>query len=146
RGGCARGADDVQRAARQPVSAGGSRESGGLSDYEGDQFIGNLLRAGVIIAATVAVVGGVLYLAQHALVPADFREFRGEPSDLRSVRGIFDGAAALRSLSVIQLGLVLLIATPVARVAFALVAFALQRDRVYVVVTTIVLALLLFSL
>jgi uncharacterized membrane protein len=88
----------------------------------------------------------VLYLAKHALAPTNFREFRSEPADLRSVRGIFSGAAALHSLSVIQLGLVLLIATPIARVACALVAFALQRDRVYVVVTTIVLALLLFSL
>jgi uncharacterized membrane protein len=46
----------------------------------------------------------------------------------------------------VQLGLVLLIATPVARVAMSLVAFILQRDRVYVVVTLIVLAVLIFSL
>jgi uncharacterized membrane protein len=53
---------------------------------------------------------------------------------------------ALRPASVIQLGLLLLIATPVARVAMSLVAFILQRDRVYVVVTLIVLAVLIFSL
>jgi len=46
----------------------------------------------------------------------------------------------------IQLGLLLLIATPVARVAFSVVAFAMQRDRLYVAVALIVLAVLMYSL
>jgi uncharacterized membrane protein len=50
------------------------------------------------------------------------------------------------SRAIVQLGLVMLIATPIARVAFTLIAFALQRDRVYVGVTLLVLALLLFGL
>jgi uncharacterized membrane protein len=45
-----------------------------------------------------------------------------------------------------QLGLLLLIATPVARVAFSVFAFALQRDRLYVVVTLAVLGVLAFSM
>ena len=44
------------------------------------------------------------------------------------------------------MGLLLLIATPVARVAFSVAAFAEQRDRLYVVVTSIVLLLLIYSL
>jgi uncharacterized membrane protein len=55
-------------------------------------------------------------------------------------------AFTLNSAAIVQLGLVLLIATPVARVAMSLVAFILQRDRVYIVVTSIVLALLIYSL
>ena len=50
------------------------------------------------------------------------------------------------SRGLIQFGLLLLIAVPVARVAFSVVAFALQRDRTYVVVTLIVLAVLLYGL
>ncbi len=46
----------------------------------------------------------------------------------------------------IQLGLLLLIATPIARVAFSVVGFAIERDRMYVVFTLIVLAILLYSL
>ena len=116
------------------------------SDEQVDQLIGNLLRVGVIIAAIVAAIGGALYLAQHGRQLANYREFRGEPPELRSVRGIVTAALALHSAAVVQLGLLLLIATPVARVAFSLVAFLIQRDRVYVIVTSIVLALLLFSL
>ena len=51
-----------------------------------------------------------------------------------------------RGRGVIQLGLLLLIATPIARVAFSVVGFALERDRMYVVFTLIVLAILLYSL
>ena len=63
-----------------------------------------------------------------------------------TIAGIIRGTFAGRAPAIVQLGLLLLIATPVARVALSLVAFVLQRDRVYVIVTTIVLALLVFSL
>jgi len=116
------------------------------TDEQVDQLLGNLLRIGVIVATIVAVIGGVLLLAQRGLAPASGHVFAGEPPELRSVGGIVRGAVALHPDAIVQLGLVLLIATPVARVAMSLVAFILQRDRVYVIVTTIVLALLIFSL
>jgi len=118
----------------------------GLRDERVDQLLGNLLRVGVIIATIVAVTGGVLFLARHGLEPAGHRVFHGEPVELRSVGGIVRAALAFHTDAIVQLGLVLLIATPVARVAMSLVAFILQRDRVYIVVTSIVLALLIFSL
>ena len=67
-------------------------------------------------------------------------------SQLRSVTGIVRSALGGNSLGVIQLGLLLLIATPVARVALSLVGFVRQADRTYVLITTVVLAILLFSL
>lgn len=116
------------------------------TDDEVDQFLGNLLRAGVIIATIVVVIGGVLFLARHGFEVADRRVFQGEPTELRSIGGIIRGVAAGQAAAIVQLGLLLLIATPVARVAMSLVAFLLQRDRVYVLVTAIVLAVLIFSL
>ena len=116
------------------------------TDDQVDQLLGNLLRIGVIVATIVAVIGGVLLLAQRGLAPASGHVFSGEPPELRSVGGILRGVAAWHPDAIVQLGLVLLIATPVARVAMSLVAFILQRDRVYVIVTTIVLAVLIFSL
>ena len=50
-----------------------------------------------------------------------------------------------RGQGLIQLGALLLIATPIARVAFSVYVFARQRDRLYIVVTLIVLILLLGS-
>ncbi|MBI3990079.1 MAG: DUF1634 domain-containing protein [candidate division NC10 bacterium] len=116
------------------------------TDEQVEQIVGNLLRTGVIVAALVVLVGGVLYLVRHGATSPDYQVFRGEPADLRSVSGIVTDALSLRSRGVIQLGLLLLIATPVARVAFSVFAFARQHDRPYVLVTLIVLALLISSL
>ncbi len=116
------------------------------SDHEVEQLIGRLLQIGVLAAALVAAIGGVFLLVQHGSAPALFSVFRGEPDELRSVAGIIRGTAALRSEALVQLGLVLLITTPIVRVAFTLVAFAVQRDRAYVVITAIVLVLLLYGL
>ncbi|HEU4700474.1 MAG TPA: DUF1634 domain-containing protein [Gemmatimonadales bacterium] len=116
------------------------------SEHEVEQLIGNLLRIGVLIAAAVALAGGIAWLAGHGHLRPDYREFRGQPDELRSVTGVIGGALALHSAAIVQLGLLLLIATPIVRVAFSLVAFAVQRDRLYVVVTAIVLGVLLFGL
>lgn len=107
--------------------------------------IGNLLRIGVLLAAGVTVAGGIVLLLQHGGERPDYGVFR-EDSGLRSVGGIVAGAARLDGRSIVQLGVLLLIATPVARVGFSLIAFLLQRDRLYVAITAIVLAVLLFSL
>jgi uncharacterized membrane protein len=118
----------------------------GPSDHAVEQLVGRLLQIGVAISAIVTCIGGLMLLKRHGHEIPSYTPFRGEPDHLRSLDGIFRGAAALDAPSVIQLGLVLLIATPVLRVAFTLVAFMLQRDRTYVIITTIVLAVLIYGL
>ena len=110
------------------------------------RLVGNLLRYGVLLAAAVVLTGGVAYLARHGAAIPDYRVFRGQPDNLRSLTGIVRSAFALDERGVVQLGLLLLVATPIARVAIAGVAFALERDRTYVLVALLVLALLLKSL
>jgi uncharacterized membrane protein len=117
-----------------------------LTDYEVDQVIGRLLQVGVLIAAAVVLVAGVLLMKQSGGAPAAYSVFRGQPAELRSIGGVVRGVAAADSTAIVQLGLLLLIATPIARVAFTLVAFAIQRDRMFVTITSIVLALLLYGL
>ena len=100
----------------------------------------------MILAAAVVFIGGIAYLARYGAKVADHREFRGEPAELSSPSGIISAAVALRPRGIIQLGLLLLIATPVARVVFTVFAFFMERDYTYVGVTLVVLAVLLFSL
>ncbi|MGD0218297.1 MAG: DUF1634 domain-containing protein [Desulfobaccales bacterium] len=116
------------------------------TDQQMDIIIGVILRTGVIISALVVLLGGVIYLHHFAYNKPLYRVFLGEPSDLRHITGIIRDAMAFKGRGIIQFGLLLLIATPVVRVAFSIVAFALQRDRLYVMVTLIVLGILLFSL
>ena len=116
------------------------------SDQKVETTIATLLRAGVTLAAAVVFTGGLIYLFRHGQEPANYHVFAGEPNDLRQWGGIVNSALAMRGRGIIQLGLLLLIATPVARVAFAAFAFALERDWLYVGISTLVLIVLLYSL
>ena len=118
----------------------------GWTDQSVEQWIGNLLRVGVTLAAAVVLLGASVYLVRHGREAPQYHVFKGEPTDLRTVSGIVEDALAFRGRGLIQLGLLLLIATPVARVAFSVAAFAMEGDRLYIVVTLIVLAVLMYSL
>ena len=115
-------------------------------DERMERMISLLLRVGVITASAVVLAGGIHYLYQYGGIVPDYRTFQGEPAYLRTVGGILGSALSLESRGLIQLGLLLLILTPVARVVFSVAAFALQRDRLYVCVTLLVLAVLLYNL
>ncbi len=116
------------------------------NDEQIERIMGNLLRSGVITAALTVLAGGIWYLFEHGGSGPDYHVFKGEPADLRTFMGIFADSISRHSRGVIQLGLLLLIATPVLRVIFSVLAFSLQRDRTYVIVTLIVLGVLLYSL
>jgi uncharacterized membrane protein len=103
-------------------------------------------RQGLLAATAVVLVGGVIYLARHGGETPSYRLFHGEPVALRSIGGIVEMAEDWLGRGFIQLGLLLLLATPVARVAFSVYAFIRQRDALYVGVTLVVLAVLLFSI
>ncbi|HSZ62193.1 MAG TPA: DUF1634 domain-containing protein [Terriglobales bacterium] len=109
-------------------------------------ILGNLLRAGVLLSAAVVFAGACIYLTRHAHEPANYRVFRGEPTDFKTIPGVIRSVMHGRGRGLIQLGLLLLIATPIARVSLSVVGFALERDRMYVMFTLIVLAILLYSL
>jgi uncharacterized membrane protein len=111
-----------------------------MNDQRMDAIIAKLLRAGVILAAAVVLAGGAAYVASNGRTVPDYRQFHPEMRGLR----------ALSSLSwpeaLIEIGLLALIATPVARVVFCLAAFAMERDRMYLCFTGAVLAVLLYSI
>ena len=116
----------------------------GWSDEHIDHILGNLLRWGVMVSALVVLAGGGLFLAQEGREPhCDLSQFQEEGT---GPAVIVQQAATLNSRGLIMLGLLLLIATPVARVVFSVVTFALQRDYLYVLFTLVVLVVLVYSL
>lgn len=118
------------------------------TDEAVEQVVGNLLRAGVLLAAAVVLVGGVWYLIEHGHESPNYRQFAPDqrPGELRTLSGTAAAVRSLHSRGVLQLGLLLLIATPIARVVFSVYAFAREHDGTYVAVTLLVLAVLLYSL
>lgn len=107
--------------------------------------MGHMLRIGVTLAALVVLVGGVLYLAQFRGSQPDYRHFHAAPATYEHVGSILSGIAHFDSKSFIEFGILLLIATPVCRVLFGVVGFALLKDRFYTLVSVIVLVILLGS-
>lgn len=116
------------------------------TDQRLEIIIGNLLRAGVLLSAAVVALGGIIFLVRHGGEIPQLHTFRSEPAHLCSVTGVVLNAFTPYGRNIIQFGLILLIATPVVRVAFSIIAFALERDRMYVFFTLIVLSILIFSL
>lgn len=117
-----------------------------LDEHRVDILIGNLLRIGVILAASLVALGGIIYLFHRGIALPNYKVFRGEPIELRNVWGIIKYAFAFHGRGLIQLGLLVLIATPIARVVLSIFVFLRQKDKMYVVITCIVLTVLCYSL
>ena len=100
-----------------------------------------------MVAGAVVLFGAVVYLIRNGAAPLpNYKSFHGETVQLSTVGGILAGCREFRGRAIIQLGVLLLIATPVARVVFSALAFAFEKDKLYVGITLFVLAILLFSL
>jgi uncharacterized membrane protein len=135
------------RKGRPRVSDSGPVHPGrGWSDETMDNVISVLLRLGLVLSAALVLTGGIIYLARHGGEVVSYRVFRGEPRSYRYLPGILREALHVHGRGFILAGLIVLVATPVARVVFSVAAFVLKRDRVYIAATLIVLGVLLFSL
>ncbi|MGN6392052.1 MAG: DUF1634 domain-containing protein [Gemmatimonadales bacterium] len=125
-----------------PAGSSPARRPPVWADEAIEAVLGHLLRAGVVVAAILVAAGGARYLMEHGGAPPAGRLFTGEPANLRQVAGIFHGAVRFHGRATIMAGLLVLIATPVARVSASLIAFLEQRDRTYAALTAFVLAVL----
>ncbi|MDG6973511.1 MAG: DUF1634 domain-containing protein [Nitrososphaerota archaeon] len=123
-----------------------------LGDREAmNDVISNVLRYGVLISAAILLVGTVLLVVDYSFT--DSSVFLGyipgripHSSFSPSLSALALGVAKLDPFSVIELGVIVLIATPVSRVFFSILLFAAEKDMTYVKITLVVLALLLFSM
>jgi uncharacterized membrane protein len=117
-----------------------------VTDKDLEKWVARLLRTGVILSGVIVVVGGALYLARDGGEIADYHSFSALPAGDRLLPKILSGAMHGSARAIIQAGILVLIATPILRVALSLVGFGLERDRTYAAITAIVLAVLLYSL
>ena len=112
------------------------------------QLIGNTLRWGVILACLLATIGGVYYLMQHCLDPVpDYRNFEAANAaaqlNFTTLGGLWQGILHGDAASCIQVGVIVLILTPIARVVLSFFDFIVEQDWLYVVITAIVLAVII---
>ena len=117
----------------------------GNMDRNIESILGTLLRIGVVTAGSVVVIGAVLFLVRHGSEIPSYHIFKPDRFNFSDFRDLFNGIISFRSVSIMELGILLLIATPVLRVLFSVFAFAYEKDYLYVVFTVIVLLVLIFS-
>ena len=117
-----------------------------ITDKTIEKIMGNLLRYGVLISALVVMTGGIVYVFQHGFDIANYRKFVSEPKRLRDFSLILDGVIHGRGRSIIQFGVFVLIATPIARIVFSIIGYLLEKDYLYLVLTMIVLMIILLNL
>ncbi len=116
------------------------------TDEKLEQILSVVLRGGVMLSAAIVLLGGACFLAKHGAEAPQLQIFRGTAEVYRTVSGVVHGVSTSDCGAIIQLGLLFLIATPIARVIMSWFAFALERDRMYVVITSVVLAVLVYSI
>ena len=114
-----------------------------FQDRDLELLMGNLLRWGVLIAATVVLLGGGIYLMQYGHELMHYRHFDGEPAQLQGIGSIWTTALQGHGRSIIQLGILILIATPIFRIIASIFGYVLERDWKYVVITLLVLSVIL---
>lgn len=109
--------------------------------------IGNIMRWGVILALSFAAFGGIIYLIRHGNESTSFSTFNELNLSVKEIlSNTFSGLIHFKGRAYITLGILILFATPVLRVIFSLIGFILEKDKLYIVITLIVLAIIALSI
>ncbi len=123
------------------------------TQHDIDLMIGKLLRAGVITASVITILGGIIYLYQnhgtmpdYKAIPGHHDLFEGASLYLREISTILPQVFRLDGAAIVQLGLIVLIATPILRVLFSLVSFIIEKDKLYIGITLIVLSIIFINM
>ncbi len=117
-----------------------------FKDKDMQAIIGWILRIGISASMVLVFIGGVFFVYRHGHSIPDYKDFKGVPYFIHNTGGILEGVRNLKGQAIIQLGIILLIATPVIRVAFSAIGFILEKDHLYTLITLIVLLIILVSM
>lgn len=117
-----------------------------LNDASIQSLIGYILRIGVLLSSGIVLVGGIIYLSRHGHNIADYSVFHDESARYSMMSKLLPGALSLHGRDIIQIGLMVLIATPIARVVFSTLGFVLEKDYLYIIICLLVLSIILFSM
>ena len=121
----------------------------GRAEAELNDTIGNVLRYGVVLSSAVVALGlALMLLAPPAGAPGSLQEMLttnfGVPT--LTLSSLLNGVASGNAISVLELGTLILVATPLTRVAASVLLFLREKDMLYVGITLLVLSMLLFAI
>jgi len=117
-----------------------------FKDKDMQLLLAQVLRAGTVISISIVFIGGIFYLTRHGQSIANYKVFNGIPDFVAHPTGIIYGILNIKGQAIIQLGIILLIATPIMRVIFSAIGFVLEKDYMYVAISLLVLFIIFFSM
>ena len=117
-----------------------------FKDKDMQAIIGWILRIGVSASMILVFIGGIFFVFRHGHSIPDYKNFKGVPYFIHNTGGILEGVRNLKGQAIIQLGIILLIATPIIRVAFSAVGFIIEKDYLYTAISLIVLLIIFASM
>jgi uncharacterized membrane protein len=111
-------------------------------------WISAVLLGGVLLAALLILLGLLRLLLgpMQPGEPATVTELIGQQAHPTSLTAILDGIQTGRPTSLIRLGILVLILTPTMRVLLTWLLFLHERDWTFVLITSVVLAVLVLGL
>ncbi len=115
-------------------------------DTDIQTLIGRVLRVGMVLSISIVFFGGIFFIYRHGHSIPDYRVFKGIPPFLQTTGSLLHAAAQFKGQAIIQLGIILLVATPILRVVFSAIGFALERDYLYVGISLLVLLIIFASM
>jgi uncharacterized membrane protein len=116
-----------------------------MHDEDLERIIGQMLRYGVLLSSLVVLAGGIVYLIRHGHQEPAFGSFKGEPDKMKDPVPMWKAIIHGEGRPLIAFGLLLLILTPIARVAFSVAGYLMEKDYLYVLITLFVLAVILWN-
>ncbi|TYP98388.1 putative membrane protein [Sphingobacterium allocomposti] len=117
-----------------------------LTDRMMQKIVGNVLRYGVRTVLSVGILGGVIFLIEHANETVDYSNFVEKDQHIFTVVDqIFIGVGDLDGRSIIYLAILILFFTPLLRLLLSLISFILEKDSLYIAITILVLLIICLS-
>jgi uncharacterized membrane protein len=117
-----------------------------LKNTDMQWVIGFVLRAGVLTSLCIVIFGGVIYLIHEGSRVEHYDIFKGGKNSINSANSYLHNVFILNGRTIIQTGLILLIATPIIRVVFSAIVFLKEKDYLYTGITLLVLAIIFTSM
>ncbi|SDI71713.1 DUF1634 domain-containing protein [Chryseobacterium taeanense] len=116
-----------------------------FTDIDLNRSVGNLLRLGVILSVITSLIGFIKLFTEGFKMPKKYTSLNMGSSSEKIWGQFWDSLCKGEGMAIIQLGILLLIFTPLMRIIFALIGYSKEKDYVYVVISSIVLAIMAVS-
>lgn len=116
-----------------------------FTDLDLNRSVGNLLRLGVILSVATSLIGFIKLFTEGFEMPKKYTNLVVGTSSEKVWGQFWDSLSKGEGMGIIQLGILLLIFTPLMRIVFALIGYLKEKDYVYVVISSIVLAIMTVS-